>query len=400
MKKTKRIIYLSLIVSLLLCSCNNKDTIKNKQTSNEVTSQQVQTTTQPVDNILPVTTTSKNSKTPLDITDEERKYQFFRDTLSADDVFECTYYTLPTSINNTSYHIYGIYDKENIWLMLEPDISESDFDSIGLYNLKTETFTKTLDIPNIDYLVSCNNDFLIVSYHRDDYNSLCYYDISQNKTFEIFTFDNTTTQMSSHDIQIVNKTIYFDVYSKINNADNFNKSCIYRYDITNHQLEMYKEDAQKPMHINDCIYAITKNQKNDIYEIIESISPENDFRYNFATKAGDIVCYKDKIFIEQPTLDGKKTGSYIQDLMNNSKIIESPTINCGSFYDLNISKNYLYWSMLDQNNQPCLYDIDSDKLIVFDSMKAGFYNTYLTNGLGFITCRFGYGSNNICIFEY
>ena len=56
--------------------------------------------------------------------------------------------------------------------------------------------------------------------------------------------------------------------------------------------------------------------------------------------------------------------------------------------------------MLDQNNQPCLYNIDLDKLIVFDSMKAGFYNTYLTNGLGFITCRFDYGSNNICIFEY
>lgn len=399
MKKTKKIIYLSLIASLLLCSCNNKEATNNKPDPSTVTSEQIQTTTQPAETTLFVTTKSTNSKTPLDVTDEERKYQFFRDTESADDVFECNYYTLPSKIQNMSYSIHSIYDKENIWLTLT-DSSERNRSSIGLYNLKTETFTKTLDIPEENHLVSCNNDFIIMIYNHDNYKSLCYYDISQNKTFDIFTFDNNTTQMSYHDIQIVNNTIYFDVYSRINNADNFNKSCIYRYDTTNHQLEMYKEDAQKPMHINDCIYAITKNPENDIYEIIESISPENDFQYNFAPGAGDIVCYKGKIFTEHPTLDEKNSGSYIQDFTNNSKIIESPTVNCDYFIDLNINRNYLFWSMMDENNQPCLYDIDSDKLIVFDSMKSGDYSTSLTNGLGFITCRFGYGSNNICIFEY
>lgn len=334
-------------------------------------------------------------------------HSLFKEVVSADEYFNITEIEMP-NINGLKSEYWYLIDRDNIIVKLYEN-DPNKYLETGIYNLKTQKYETIIqeEKSESDYTMrACNEKYIILSNTAWDlsYETLYYYDRVNKTLHEFYNYsiyeNGKMYSYHTNNTLIKDDTIYFDDYYK--NDSNEVAVKLYSYDIAASKLDVFKDNAQNPLlYHNDVIY-ITKNSDDNKYNLISSI--DNNFNLSINDNISG-TCLKPNnsgIFtvIYDTFLDVNNYGysNYaVKNLITEDVLIASNDPLC----DLVVTDNFVCWSDYAGtiDTSPCMYDINHDEIISFDSIEEADYHFQAYEECGIIV-TYKSGNYGYYYFEY
>ncbi len=329
-------------------------------------------------------------------------YKFHADAVNVDSIYEYRDINIPTTINNLKFHIIDIYDDESLFVVLEDAQIAVE---VGVYNfVKDEYNTIYVFEQNYMSMTSYNENYYIFKEidKEDKYGNLYYYDISNNTINKFFEFsaNSKTGNLASPNYNktlLIDNTVYFDDYSYDENNDL--KASLYSYNITDNKTTLIKDNAQLPLLYNNQIISFIKNEKGE-YKKLHSLYESTPFDFIVNDEISDIVTTSNSIFALALTTDFeiKQSDFKIKDMIND-KIIMS---TASRISDLKASESFISWCDYTgaEEEYPCLFDIEAQKLVIFNNMDKELFWFYVKDDYGIVCTREeNYTNPKYCFFK-
>lgn len=389
----RRIIIISLLTAFSLFSCSSDDNTSSEESFSESYSVP-QTEVEQLTTCSPTEEESSISEYPtLDYEYHEKtEYTFHKEVVSASEYFNITEFTTPQREGLITGITYLVDDYTANIYFAEDNVKRKDVES-GLYNIKTGEYEAILLDEQAEYtIVHFDENYIIYSDLASDfsYESLWYYD-KKNKHLEKFydypLYDNGRIySYHLNQMLIVDDTLYFDDFYKNDSGEVAVK--LYSYNFKTGELKVEKDNAQNPMLYNDEIICITLNSESGEYDTISSL--EGDFKRELSGNiygSSSLKTNKKSIYsVFVDTFFDINNYGYsdfaLLDFMKMDMIISTNDPLC----DLSVSDNFVCWSdyagLVDSS--PCMYDVNLDKIILFDSIPIGEYHIFAYDDHGMI----------------
>ncbi|MDO5558427.1 MAG: hypothetical protein Q4F95_02390 [Oscillospiraceae bacterium] len=390
----KKKIFACLIIALSLYSCNSQgDSISESvPDSSEVTSAtSVSTTVSGTDSEAH----NDIEKIENDKKESESKYDIKTDTIQAEDIYDCSYFTMPETINGYNYFISGINQNKLIVALSQSGQEEEHIDyQYGLYDLTNDSYCAVTDFMTDAFYLCSDERYWIFSSITDEVTSYIYYDTETQTSGTIINFVNDITQTADGPI-INGNRIYFDVYKTID--DNTAIPMVYEYNSEDQSLNLIYENAMKPMCSEDNLRVITYNEENQKYDRIISVTNPAEECFQNKDKLFDISCSSGKII--GIVTDHGRTYS-VKDLTSSQEILSTYEDNGDMLGNMAANDNFVCWyDITGENNTPCVYDTKYKKIVTFDNMSQCYYRTYIYDKYGLIFDQASGENFKICLFS-
>ena len=371
------------VVASVLLIKNSIET-SDPDSKNPVVTSQTDETTQ--------TSVSQTEENTEQTDDMSFKYYFNLNVekISAKDVYECSEpYTMPETINgHQEYYIDGIIDKESVYVRLQSP--ETNQELIGVYNFVNNKYSAITEIRSKeDIAVYHGNDYIIILSDSDeDENSsvLSYYDIKKNTSGIIYNdmwiVQRYNTGLTQNGYIMYNDCLYFNVYKPDQDSDRI--SDIYKYNFSDNELTLVRENAYDPMIINDSVTACFKDSETGRYSTIQNIEGDNNFSYDIEEGTSSLCAANTEIYgVMSP--DGYIKE--VKEIKSQSTIFSSyPDGRC--IFSLDSSNDIIGFSDLDihETQIPFVYDIKRNKVVEFDHLSRSNHCVYVKDNYGVISC--------------
>lgn len=396
----KKILFGGCIITSMICSCicscssntTNEDSQIQATTASTTSSQtEIEETTS-----LSESTTQNTEPS----TYEKMKYNFHVETVSADSIYNTEIITMPETINGFDYGLRD-FNGDKIVVQIYSNNQGEDYSEYGLFDLDSLTYEKIVSDSDDLYFLSARGNDYVFWRESDDVWSLEYYN-SDTSEFKIMMYLNDDLYFDERSVAFYKDQILFDIQTT-------SSVSIYEYNINTAKTNIFLNDAFHPFVYNNNLKYLAVNKDTKKCEKVVDCSDnseyliKNDYVCDIAIGIGD-SSYGLTSIEDESSSDFCNYYTEVVELKNDGSCVPIISTQFGSgeqITPLCINSFCVGWfDWTGDENQPCVYDIKDEKLVLFDCMKDCYYSTYLGDNIGLIYDDLEFEENRqICIFS-
>lgn len=404
-----------LLTSIILSSCSSKSENVSKEDSNIVKEESSVLSTEFTESITITdsesvimsikeeqlennnNTESYDISTDIIIDNSAVSYDISGDAVQANLMYNTEMVFLPESVDGKSYFPCGINNNKVIIAVNIVDTLDEYICEYGLLDPVDNSYEVLITNKKDTYYNCSYGDYYVFNLYQTDMNSLEYYNSQTKKSNIIFNYINDFTITENQPI-IYDGKLYFDVYT----TPDRDYIDLYEYDFTSGELVKKVENAAIPMASASGLKYVNFDYYENGADKIVTFSDKSEFSI-LNKRLMDLVCVGDEVFgLANEETGGKGSITKFQRLQEGDNDITILSTALGELLHSLIANDFcVAWNdETGGDNSPCVYDISSNKIVVFDDMEKCYYRTFLQRdkGLIFDVMKFN-ETHQICLFS-
>ena len=390
----KRTLLFCISIIFVFCSCNSHNktqsysSINSSSNSSSSNTDSLSITSSAIDKIV-------ISDDDTDI-EHQGEYNLNADTVLAEELYDCSYYTMPDTINSYEYNICGVYEQKPIVVLYPSEINcETPEMEYGIFDPEEGKFSSLIDDCENTFYLCSNERYLVFTTSENDIDSIYYYDIQTQTKNPFFYYADGISKTA--DSPIINgNNIYFDVYT-YNDDGTVCIPMVYKYDIDTGELILIHENAMKPMYTDNTLKIITYNEVSKEYDMIVNVSQADDNGFQNKDSVRDISCCGNDIFAI--TSDTGHDCS-VKNLKEDNVILSTFSENGDLISNMAANEyNVIWYDITGNENIPCIFNVAANKIVTFNKITPCYYRTFINQKYGLILNTTSGPNYEICLFS-
>lgn len=401
----KKVYSVILFMAVMMSSCDFE--AKSEETSekeNVISTEKITEETKIPD--LVVTTDEEKQKIEDDKT---ASYDIMVDTIEADLLYDTKIVTLPENIDGKDYDPCGYYNDKIIVSIVEFERQKDIF--YEYYIIDSDTNDYEVLIPrtkSMRYICSYEKFHIFYS-NQGEVPSLQCYDFQNGEYSTIFNYleeSDSNYNFSSSDPVIFDGKLYFDVY-KEKDTDGIPElidTQLYEYDFESKNLVKKFDHATVPMISSDGIKYVNYDCENKKCDKIITVNDESELDIS-DLRLSHLVGINGEVYgiTNKESVDKYGYVTQLQRLeSDNNDTIFSTISGEGEILESLVANDFcVAWrDETGSDSTPCVYDVSTDKIVIFDNMEKCYYRTLLQQGKGMIYDVMNFNkTHQVCLFD-